>query len=200
MNSGIYKILNTINGHQYVGSAINLKKRKNDHWKGLAEGKHRNSHLQRAWNKYGEAAFEFRVIGTCPPEKLVMLEQEVMDHLKPEYNIAPVAGSSLGIVRSEETRRKISKSKTNPSTETRLKMSMSGKNKPPISYETRHKLSIARKGNTNRLGTIHSKETKRKIGEAGRGRKRSEESKLKTSKSIKAWWDTRKGLSEENKR
>src|SRR3990167_2018703 len=101
MKGGIYKILNTTNGKQYIGSAVNLNRRKRLHWNHLRNNCHDNSHLQQTWNKYGEAAFEFRVIGKCPPERLIELEQEVMNHLKPEYNIAKIAGSCLGTKRSE---------------------------------------------------------------------------------------------------
>src|SRR3990167_10276418 len=111
MPGGIYQIRNTVNGKRYVGSAENLVRRESAHWTNLRRGAHHSAHLQRAWNKYGEKNFEFLVVGRCAPERLVDLEQEVIDHLKPEYNINPTAGSSLGIRRSEETRRKISESK-----------------------------------------------------------------------------------------
>src|SRR3990167_6377015 len=108
LNSGIYEIRNKVTHKRYVGSTINLVRRREQHWTHLRNGIHCNLYLQSSWDKHGESAFEFRIIGKCYPERLIELEQEVIDHLKPEYNLAKVAGSSLGIKRTEETRRKIS--------------------------------------------------------------------------------------------
>lgn len=59
MNQGIYKIINAVNNKFYVGSAVNLRKRKARHFSELRTGKHKNRHLLAAWNKYGEQAFVF---------------------------------------------------------------------------------------------------------------------------------------------
>ena len=106
--SGIYVILNTTNGHRYVGSAEKLRVRERHHWRRLALGKHINRYLQNAWNLYGEAAFEFVVLHYCERADLVLFEQRAIDLLRPEYNLSPSAGSSLGLSRSLETREKMS--------------------------------------------------------------------------------------------
>lgn len=62
MARGIYKIINVINNKFYVGSAVNLRKRKSRHFSELRNGNHRNRHLQAAWLKYGEQAFVFVVV------------------------------------------------------------------------------------------------------------------------------------------
>lgn len=108
MNSGIYIIINKKNGNRYVGSAVNLSARESHHLHHLHKGKHCNEHLQRAWNKYGESAFEFEVLERWEPEFLVSMEQWWMNILAPEYNIVPVAGSSLGSTRSDEAIAKLS--------------------------------------------------------------------------------------------
>src|SRR5229473_6154293 len=59
--SGIYKITCTANKRIYIGSAVNLRKRKNEHWNAFKRNQHHNRHLQRAWDKYGEQAFTFEV-------------------------------------------------------------------------------------------------------------------------------------------
>ena len=61
MNSGIYKIVNKIDGKIYVGQSIHLEKRKNEHFKELINNKHQNQHLQYAFNKYGINNFDFIV-------------------------------------------------------------------------------------------------------------------------------------------
>ena len=174
MNGGIYKILNTVDGKQYIGSAVNFNRRKIVHWSRLRNGTHANSYLQSAWNKYGEDAFEFRVVGKCPSERLIELEQEVMDHLKPEYNVYLTAGSSLGTKRSEETKRKMSVTRT-------------GKKK---SDEHKRKLSAAL------VGIKRSEETKRKIGDAQVGKKLSSETKRKIGAASRAAWVKRKTIVE----
>jgi group I intron endonuclease len=62
MNQGIYKITNSENDHFYIGSSVNLTRRKSRHFSELRNNKHNNKHLQAAWNKYGELAFSFLVV------------------------------------------------------------------------------------------------------------------------------------------
>jgi len=190
MNGGIYQIINLINGKRYVGSSVNLEKRRGTHWYLLRKGIHYNKHLQAAWNKYGENAFEFQVIGKCPAERLIELEQEVMDHLRPKYNMGKVAASRLGQKATNETRLKISSSLTGrvPSKETKRKISKSNLGHI-TSEETRRKIGIAGKGNTYTLGYKHSKETRRNMSEAKKGntyrhgKKHSNEARRKMSRN-----------------
>ena len=58
----VYKIINTVNNKFYVGSTNNQYERFRTHRTKLRGNKHHCSHLQAAWNKYGEAAFVFHVI------------------------------------------------------------------------------------------------------------------------------------------
>ena len=62
MARGIYKIINVVNNKFYVGSAVDLKRRKTRHFSELRTGKHNNRHLQAAWVKYGEQSFIFVVV------------------------------------------------------------------------------------------------------------------------------------------
>jgi len=60
---GVYMILNTQNSKKYIGStSVSFKKRFEMHkWK-LYNNKHKNSHLQHAWNKYGKKMFKFVIL------------------------------------------------------------------------------------------------------------------------------------------
>lgn len=100
---GVYKITNTVNGKFYVGSAINIKRRWTVHRYKLRHNKHDNKHLQSAWNKYGESAFEFSIIELC--EDSLQKEQHYLDALKPEYN---KSGIATHVEMTPEVRRKIS--------------------------------------------------------------------------------------------
>jgi len=61
-NSGIYLIINLQNNKFYVGSAINVRKRKNKHLQQLRKNKHDNQYLQNSFNKYGENNFVFLLL------------------------------------------------------------------------------------------------------------------------------------------
>lgn len=106
--SGIYQIRNTINGHRYIGSAVDIQHRWSQHINYLRKGKHHSEHLQRAWDKYGAGAFVFEVIERCDVDQMIAREQHHLDTQQPEYNTAPRAGSSLGVKHTEETRARMS--------------------------------------------------------------------------------------------
>lgn len=108
MRCGVYEILNVVTGKRYVGSAKNFDARWHAHRVMLKRGRHHSSHLQASWRKYGADAFECRPLLICAPRDLLMYEQAAFDALRPEYNIAPTAGSSLGRSHSSDTRAKIS--------------------------------------------------------------------------------------------
>lgn len=84
---GIYMIINTKNGKRYVGSSINIKKRLWEHRSTLRHNHHDNQHLQNAWNKYGEQAFEYSILEVCSQKERFSREQFYVDTLHPEYNI-----------------------------------------------------------------------------------------------------------------
>lgn len=103
MNTGVYCIRNKVNGKRYVGSASNsFARRWEHHRRTLRDSKHHNRHLQAAWIKYGEDAFEFTVLCRSLPENCLKHEQRFIDkyntlNQKLGYNICPVAGSTLGL-------------------------------------------------------------------------------------------------------
>lgn len=113
--SGIYKIVNVKNSKCYVGSAVNIKRRWTEHKSYLRGNKHHSKHLQRAFDIYGEDSFLFEIVELVEPQFLIEREQHWIDILsaygKNGYNANPKAHSSLGIIRSSETREKISQSK-----------------------------------------------------------------------------------------
>lgn len=60
--SGIYQIVHLSSGKMYIGSSHDMRKRQVAHLYLLRKKEHPNRHLQRAWTKYGEDEFIFRVI------------------------------------------------------------------------------------------------------------------------------------------
>ncbi|SRR5216683_7072770 len=140
-SSGIYKITCTANKKVYIGSAVDLRRRKNEHFRALRQNRHHSLHLQRAWNKYGEAAFVFEVLEYVLPMSLTAREQFWLNKLKPfgrrGFNIAHEAGSQLGMKHTPETCEKVRQ---------------------------------AHLGNKHCLGRKLSEETRRKIAQAHEGR------------------------------
>jgi group I intron endonuclease len=113
--SGIYKIVNKTNGKCYVGSAVNIEQRWHGHKSDLKLKKHHSAHLQRAWEIYGADSFEFEVVEYVDKQLLIQREQYWIELLSAYgehgYNTNPKAGSSLGVIRSSETRERIRLSK-----------------------------------------------------------------------------------------
>jgi group I intron endonuclease len=90
MVSGIYKIINQINGDFYVGSSKNLFRRRDEHFRKLRLKKHQNVILQRAWDKYGESNFIFEIVEECDVD-LLMEKENLYLGQSPKYNIVKVA-------------------------------------------------------------------------------------------------------------
>ena len=67
---GIYCIENKVNGKKYVGQSIDIYKRWKQHRNELNNKKHRNEHLQNAWNTYKEQSFMFYILEQCDKDAL----------------------------------------------------------------------------------------------------------------------------------
>ena len=188
MAKGIYKILNLINNKVYVGSAINLNSRKNQHFSDLRLNKHVNNHLQYTYNKHGECNLKFIIIEYLDNnEELIKREQYWMDSLQSYndnhgYNICPIAGNCLGKKHSETTKDKLRISSMNNkhalgykhTEEAKERMRSPRKNKGggrpkgfSQSEEVKLKLSILLKGRISPMkGKKHTNDSKKKISES----------------------------------
>ena len=103
--SGIYMILNLLNGKRYVGSAVNPKRRRRDHFRKLRKGIHKNAHLQNAFKKYGENAFGWEALEYIENLATLISRENLYLKVFPSwllYNQYPAAGSPLGHKYSEK--------------------------------------------------------------------------------------------------
>lgn len=197
--SGIYKIINKINGKYYVGSSNNIHKRWLSHIESLRKGIHHCHYLQRSWNKYGEDKFDFIIIEKDIIEKdLLITEQKYIDIAKQEkhlcFNESFIAGR---VEMTIEVRKKISEAN---------KGNVYRKGHK-TSEETKRKMSQAQKGIScptrgNNLGKKLSEETKQKIRNARKKQVFTEETKQKLREHMVRIWKEgkRKPLSEEAKK
>jgi group I intron endonuclease len=114
MKGAVYQIRNLINDKIYVGSSGDVEKRKREHFNSLKKNKHYSLFLQRSWNKYGERNFVFEILEEVKSVKdLIDREQYWIDKtncFKKEYgyNSRKKAESNLGLLMSEEQKKKIS--------------------------------------------------------------------------------------------
>jgi group I intron endonuclease len=68
---GVYKITNTLcpEGKYYIGYSCNVKERWTIHKYRLKVGKHGNTYMQRAYNKYGSEYFTYEILQECVTEE-----------------------------------------------------------------------------------------------------------------------------------
>jgi group I intron endonuclease len=107
-NQGVYVIENLVNGRKYVGSTTNLKRRLREHKTELLKGNHKNSYLQRSYNKYGKDNFkiytveivvDFKDLTTCEAKWIGTFRTTENDYgynlVLPNPNTAPNGGAGI---------------------------------------------------------------------------------------------------------
>lgn len=157
--SGIYKIVNKINGKYYLGSSKNVYRRLNEHIIYLIGNYHYNRHLQNAWNVYGEDNFCFIILNQVNSNLLFDAEQSYLNEINKEesYNESFIAN------------------RPEMNVDTRLKISRSHKGKT-LSDETKERLR------KKRIGYKFPPEFGKKVSDRLKGKSRSIELKNKLSK------------------
>lgn len=146
MKSGIYKIVNKVNGKIYVGQSIDIKRRWRSHKFASKTG---NTHLYRSFRKYGLDNFEFIIIALIPKYALNQYEISYINYYSATdqskgYNLT--CGGEYPKVLLKEHRQNISKTnkghKCSEETKKRISESNAGKRR---SEETKQKMSYIKK-------------------------------------------------------
>mgnify|MGYP001569841994 CR=1 FL=1 len=197
MDTGVYCWHNLKTGKRYVGSAArSFRYRNKNHLSELRRGRSPCTYLQHAWNKYGEQAFYFCILERCLPEECLAREQYWIDYYRSAesrygYNCSSVAGSVLGCRWKRKT------PKPPVSDETRCKLSVAGTGRKHTEIEknkiaasmlgklTGRVLTEEHKSKISWLGREHTEETKAKMSASHRGKVFSEATRLKMSESAK---------------
>lgn len=162
----IYSILNKNNGKIYVGQTINVSDRFSKHKSELNNQHHHNSHLQSAWNKYGEDAFEFNVLEYCSDDKLNDNEIWWIDFFNSTnqdigYNLR--SGGNSNFIVSDKTRKKLSEINSGENhwnyskhhslkTREKIRESMNGIPNPMQNTEIAHRFAEERCIDRNQTG------------------------------------------------
>jgi group I intron endonuclease len=187
MNQVIYKIINLVNDKFYVGSTNNKKVRFRQHRKLLRGNRHHCKHLQAAWNKYGESKFDFLVVEEVADNKNLFEAEDawLQEHFGKEYCYnsgrsadAPMRGAfgaahpNFGKPLSEEMKQSISSTLKEFYAEDYF-------NHPRVGIahtdEAKAKISASKLANPAKpwLGKARDEATRKKIGDAQRGVKKS---------------------------
>jgi group I intron endonuclease len=175
--SGIYSIVCLANGKIYVGSAVHIERRWGEHRRMLSASRHYNSHLQCAWNKYGEPSFEFGILELAPRGHLIAREQFWIDrhdasNKKKGFNLCPNAASILGLKRSEETKAKLADGNRRRVFTPEMRANYSASQRNRITPEYRKELSVRAKAQ-------QTPEMRTRLSEALKGRRLTPEHRAK---------------------
>lgn len=181
--AGIYRIVNPDTGCEYIGSAIDLRRRRTAHRNALLHGRHHNARLQRAWAKGCALRFEVVEI-VADVSALLAREQHHLDSPAKHgrYNVCLVAGSAVGRECDSETRAKIAAAlrgrKRPADVGAKVAAALLGCKRGPCSAETRAKIGAANRGlGLGRKRGPRSAEVREKIAAAQRGRQFSAETR-----------------------
>lgn len=211
----VYKAVNLVNGHSYIGfTTQGLARREWQHRKD-ARCKKGGFRFHAAMRKYGQENFVFDLMADFAgdDELAKLYEREAIAKYKPEYNLS--YGGDGGRL-SEETRAKISAAhmgrvgthlgkKFSEEHKKRIGDAQRGKPKPSLlgrrkSDEARKKTSASLMGHPgwNKGGTV-SEETRQKISVANKGQvpwilgmSHTDESKAKMSAARKRYYENPK--------
>lgn len=183
----IYKIRNKVNGKYYIGRSDQIKTRFARHRYELRQGRHHCIHLQRAWDKYGEIAFEFVIIYECDAIEAEDIEETWLNSGdKLIYNVSRLSGG--GDLLSHHPQREQIIARRNKAARERMS-----------NLTPQERLQYGRPGERNGMyGRKHSEASRQKMSETQRlkmkcgpehpnfGIKRSEETRARISQIASA--------------
>src|SRR5260221_4464131 len=198
--SSIYKITCTANKRIYIGSAVNLRKRKSEHLSCLQQNKHGNPYMQNAWNKYGEQSFIFEVLEFVLPISRLAREQYWLNKLKPfgrkGFNIArDTVAFSRGIKQTPEHIEKRRQAKLGqvcmPKTREKLRLANLGKK---LSSKTCEKMGQSRRGGKQSPEAIENMRQAQGTPEMRENRRQSQLGRKRSPEEIEKSRQARTGI------
>lgn len=155
MKRVIYKITNSKNDKIYIGSAEYFNARKAQHLFHLRKGSHVNKKIQHFVNKYGIDTLSFEIIHKC---------SDIEDLIATEQFYIDALNPWFNICK--------------------VAGSNKGLKRTPEQIEKAKQTKI-KNGTYRKTGKKHSEESKKKIGDAHRGKVISKEQRIKQSEKMK---------------
>jgi group I intron endonuclease len=109
-NTGVYCLVNKINGNIYIGSSVNLAVRMMNYLNTtfLKNKKNNNMPIIQALLKYDQANFSLLIVEYVDIKNLSVRETYYITHLLPNYNILKQGYSSIGYKHTEATKQMLS--------------------------------------------------------------------------------------------
>lgn len=175
--AGIYKWEHIEFGKIYIGSSVDISQRLKNYFTKSYLIRNKTAYICNALLCHGFSAFSLTILeyiditdkSKDEAKNLILSrEQHFIDSLSPDYNISLIAGSLLGYLHTEGSKKKMSEAKSGVnhplfgrthSAETKEKMSKAHKGKSlstetkaklskPLTEETKAKMSISKGGGT----------------------------------------------------
>ena len=134
--SGVYCIINNINGHSYVGSSINISSRMNNYLNKafLKARQNMNMPIIKALLKYDQSNFSLFILEYVEAKYLAIRETYYITCVMPYYNVLKQGYSSIGYKHTEETKlllSELAKNRThNEVTKGLIARALTGENNP----------------------------------------------------------------------
>lgn len=134
--SGVYCLINKINGHSYVGSSINLAARMKNYLNNtfLKSRQNINMPIVKALLKYGQENFSLLILEQVEAEYLTIRETYFITSVIPYYNVLKQGYSSLGYKHTQETKNLLSELAKNrvhsEITKSLISKALTGENNP----------------------------------------------------------------------
>lgn len=170
---GIYEIVNGLTGQRYIGRSVEMRARILQHLSCLRRHTHSNLHLQRSFDKYGEAAFTGRMILVCRREDLPMYESACVTGYRSAesdfgFNMMPASPENM--THSADAKRRIGAASSknwrgipkSQAQKDKISATLTGRVGPNLGRtfgpDVRAKQSFAKIGNSNASGHTVTRE------------------------------------------
>lgn len=189
---GVYRLQNLDNGRFYIGSSKNLYTRFYRHMECLKNKKVGNHKIEKDIKDLFKTNFVFGVIEYCDECKRLEREQFYFELYRPYYNCIPKVYDSTGYKWPEEVKKRNKNVKHGPKDKEKHRQSLIEAWKRRKEKYTPQELN--RKMADARRGIKHSEEAKKKMSISGKGKKKPKgfaekirQVRLKDSEELKAY-------------
>jgi group I intron endonuclease len=134
--SGVYCLINLVNGHTYVGSSVNLAGRMRNYLNNsfLSLVQNKNMPITKALLNYGQDNFAVLIVEYLSPDIINIRETYWIINVLPYYNVLKQGYSSVGYKHTEATKKQLSDLAKNRShtdeTKALIAKALTGENNP----------------------------------------------------------------------